>query len=381
MANVNVLRQIYNVLGIAVGPSPATGYMFSSGTSGVNLLRTLPRVQSASVSLTINREDVNQYGQLPRIDQIITSPADVSMNIDYLLVDGYAEAIMGFAARGEQTFISGLIDGTQQEKNYFLGVAPEGVDLINTTANANNINVVGIGNGVISNYSLNLAVGQIPRVSITIQGNNQQTYTGSANKVSPAIDFNTALPVVGPTFSFPSMGAYTGVNIVSALRPGDITMSFPRTGSFGDYTSGVGTIHVQGISLSIPLSTDNINQLGNPFPIGRPIQFPVNSTLTVDATAADVAESSIATLFCSDNPVNLAFACKLPACDRNGPTAVSILFNNAKLTNRDYSSSIGQNSTVRLTYSNQVGGISSNYLGQGIVVSGNYLSSAYGYNP
>lgn len=381
MANVNVLRQIYNVLGVAVGPSPATGYMFSSGNSGVNFLRTLPRVQSVSTSLSIPREDVNQFGQLARIDQIITSPADASWTIDYLLVDGYAEAILGFNAKGSQTFISGLIDGTQQEKNYFLGIAPEGNDLIGTVANANNINVVALGNGVVSNYSLNLAVGQIPRVSITVQGNNQQTYTGSANKASPAINFETALPVVGPQFTLPAIGAYTGVGIVSALRPGDITLSFPRTGSFGDYTSGVGTIHVQGISLSIPLSTDNINQLGNPFPIGKPIQFPINSTLTVDATAADLAESSVATLFCSDNPVNLAFACKLPACDRNGATAVSVLFNNAKLTNRDYSAAIGQNSTVRLTYSNQIGGVSSNYLGQGVVFSGDYDSAAYGYNP
>lgn len=372
MANTNVLRQIYNVLGIAVGPSPATGYMFTSGTSGVNRLRTLPRVQSASVSLSVNREDVNQFGQLARIDQIITSPADVSMTVDYLLVDGYAESILGFAAKGEQTFISGLIDGSQQEKNYFIGVAPEGVDLIGTTANANDINVVGIGNGVVSNYSLNLAVGQLPRASITIQGNNQQTYTGSSNKPSPAIDPNTALPVVGPTFTLPAINAYTGANIVSALRPGDIVLSFPRTGSFGDYTSGVGQIRVQGVSLSIPLSTDNIVQLGNPYAIGKPVQFPINSTLTIDATAADVAESSVATLFCADNPVNLAITCRVPDCSRNGATAVSILFNNAKLTNRDYSAAIGQNSTVRLTYSNQIGGVSNNYLGQGVVFSGNY---------
>lgn len=372
MANVDVLRQQFNVLGLFVGPSPATGFMFSSGTSGVNLLKTIPRVQSASVSLSVPREDVNQFGLLDRLDQIITAPSDVSLNFDYLLLDGYAESLLGFAASGQQTFISGLIDGTQQEKNYFLGVAPEGYDLANTTANANNVNVVGIGNGVVSNYSLNLAVGQIPRVSVTVQGNNQVTYVGSTGKQTPAIDFNTALRAVSPTFTLPAMAAYTGANIQSALRPGDITLTFPRTGSFGDYTSGVGQIHVQGISLSIPLSNTPINQLGNPFPIGRPVQFPINSTLTIDATAADIAESSLDNLFCSDAPVDLGFGIRNPNCQRNGSNAVAVKFNNAKLTNRDYSAAIGQNATVRLTYTNQVGGIATSYLGRGVIFSGSY---------
>ena len=372
MANVDVLRQQFNVLGLFVGPSPATGFMFQSGTSGANLLKTIPRVQSASVSLSVPREDVNQFGVLDRLDQIITAPSDVSLNFDYLLLDGYAEALMGFAASGQQTFISGLIDGTQQEKNYFLGVAPEGYDLANTTAPAANVNVVGIGNGVVSNYSLNLAVGQIPRVSVTVQGNNQVTYVGSSGKQTPAIDFNTALRCVAPTFTLPPMAAYTGANIQSALRPGDITLTFPRTGSFGDYTSGVGQLHVQGISLSIPLSNTPVNQLGNPFPIGRPVQFPINSTLTIDATAADIAESSLDNLFCSDAPVDLGFGIRNPNCARNGSNAVAIKFNNAKLTNRDYSAAIGQNATVRLTYTNQVGGISNAYLGRGVIFSGSY---------
>ncbi len=380
MANVEVLRQIYNVLGVFVGPSPATGYMFASGNtnpvSGVNFLTSIPRVQSANIDLSIGRQDVNQYGQLARLDSEIVSPPDVTLNMDYLLVDGFAESLMGFAASGQQTFISGMIDGTQSEKNYFLAIAPQGVDLIGAgPAQASNINVVGIGNGVITSYGLNLAVGQIPRASVTIQANNQQTYVGSANKASPAIDPNTALQVVGPTFTIPTMSGYTGVNVTNALRPGDIVLGFPRTGSFGDYTSGIGQIHVQSIGLSIPLAVDPIVQLGNPYAIGRPIRFPVNCTLTVDALAADVAEENVANLFCSDDPVNLYFKLLNPSCARNGTNAITVWFNQAKLTNRSYNTSIGQNSTVRLTYTNQIGGINNAFLGQGVVFSGSYGSN------
>lgn len=379
MPNVNVVRQIYNVLGLAVSASPATGFMFSQGTvanptTGANLLTYIPRVQSASTSLTFNREDVNQFGQLDRLDNIIVSPPDVSLNFDYLLLDGFAENALGFAASGQQSFVSGLIDGTQSEKNYFLGVAPEGVDLIRATTNPNNINVVGIGNGVISNYSQTLAVGQIPRASITVQGTNMQTYIGSTGKQSPAIDPNTALQVVGPLFTLPTMSGYTGALLPAALRPGDIVLGFPRTGSFGDYTSGVGEFHVQGISLSVPIALDPVLQLGNPYPIAKPIRFPVNCTLTVDALAADIAEDNVASVFCSDDPVNLYYQYRNPSCARNGSNAMTVFFNQAKLVNRDYSASIGQNSTVRLTYSNQLQGIGPTYLTRGIVVSGSYNS-------
>lgn len=380
MPNIVVDRQQYNVLGLAVSRSPATGYMFSLGNasapySGVNTLNYIPRVQSASTTLSIPAEDVNQYGQLARLDNVIVSAPDVSLSFDYLLLDGYAENLMGFAASGQQTFISGMIDGTQAEKNYFIGVAPPGVDLIGATTNPNNINVIAVGNGAVSNYSMTLAVGQIPRASVTVQGTNLQTYVGSTGKQSPAIDPNTALQVVGPMFTLPPMSGYTGLGTPAALRPGDIVLSLPRSGGFGDYTSGIGQIWVQGLSMSVPINLDPILQLGNPYPIARPIRFPVNCTLSIDALAGDVAEDNVADLFCSYDPVDLRFQLREPSCTRTGPNGITVWFNQAKLASRDYNSSIGQNSTVRLTYTNQLGGITSNYLTQGIVVSGSYSSS------
>lgn len=373
MANVTVYRQIYNVLGLAVSPTPSTGFMFSSGTSGVNLLTFLPRVQSVAVNLSVPRENVNQYGMLNRLDYLIVSPPSVTATIDYLSVDGFAENLLGFAASGQQAFVSGLIDGTQGDKNYFLGVSPEGTDLIGDSS-PSAVNVVGLGNGYVSNYSLNLAVGAIPRVSVSVEASNLQFYTGASGNASPAINFNTALPVVGPTFSLPTMPAYTGAGIVSALRPGDIVLSFPRAdnGIGGDYLSGVGAIWPQSVALSVPIALDNITELGNPYPVARKIRFPVDCTLSVEALIGDVLTGSVANLFCSDNPFNLAFSLNLPNCSRTGAPAITVNFNQAKLISRDYSSSIGQNSTVRLTFQNQLQGISPNYLNYGIVFSGIY---------
>lgn len=378
MANVTVIRQIYNVLGVFVSPTPSTGYMFGSGVnavtagSGANLLTGIPRVQSVAINYTIPRENVNQYGQLDRLDYLIVGAMTAAATIDYLPIDGWAESLFGFTASGQQSFVSGLIDGTQADKNYFLGIAPEGVDLIGDTS-PNSINVVGLGNGYISNYSLNLAINQIPRASVTIESSNCNFYTGSSGDASPAIDFNTALPVAGgQVFSLPTMQAYTGTNIVSALRPGDILLSFPRFDSIGDYLSGVGQVWPQSVSLSVPIALDNIQEIGNPYPIARKIRFPVDCTLTVEALVGDVNTGSLANLFCQDNPVNLSFACKLPNCSRTGAAAITVYFNQAKLVSRDYTSAIGQNSTVRLTFQNQLQGISPSYFGRGIVFSGSW---------
>ncbi len=374
-ATVDVVRQIYNTLGVAVSASPATGYFTTSGAasnvSGANLLTFLPRVQSVSLAANIPRQDINQYGQLDRLDSLIVSAPTFTANISYLLVDGFAENLLGFAASGQQSFVSGLIDGTQSEKNYFFPIAPEGVDLIGLqSSNASNVKVVALGNAVISDYSINLAVGQVPTASVTLEGTNQQSYTGSVLQLSPAIDPNTALPVVGPLWTLPTMSGYTGANISAALRPGDIVLGFPRIDGLGDFTSGVGQIHPQSVSISVPIALDQITQLGNPYPIAKRIRFPVNCTLSVDALVGDVTTGNVANLFCQDAPSNFIITLNDPSCSRTGPAAIVLYFNQAKLVSRDYSSSIGQNSTVRLTYQNQLQGISPAYFGRGIVFSG-----------
>ncbi len=178
--------------------------------------------------------------------------------------------------------------------------------------------------------------------------------------------------MVGPLFTIPTMSGYTGANIPAALRPGDIVLSFPRTDGIGDYTSGVGDITIQSVSLSVPIALDQIAQLGNPYPVAKKIRFPVNCTLSIDALAGDIAEANVATLFCTDSPSNFVITMNDPSCTRTGPAAITVWFNQAKLVSRDYTSSIGQNSTVRLTYVNQIQGISSSYFGRGIVYSGSY---------
>ena len=370
MSNVNRVRQIYQVAALFAGPSPASGDHFSSGNSGVNLIKQIPRVQSLSVDTNVTRQDVNQMGSLAAVDRIILEPPTASLDFSYLLLDGKAESILGFAASGESTFISGLIDKTQDEKNYFIQISKEGFDAVSSTNSGDN-NVIALGNGFISNYSISLAVGQLPTASVTVEASNAVTYTGTYDKAIPSVNPENGQRIEGKTFTLPVAEAYTGVNIQSALRPGDIEFSLPRNAGFGSYLSGLGGVHIQSVNIALPLSREAINRLGSTFSFAREPQFPINSTMTIEALAADIRASSLDDILCNDTEYDLEIKARIPDCEGTGSRAITLQFNNAKVDSTNYSLDLGSNATTSFTFSNQIAGISTDPT-QGFNFSGSY---------
>ncbi len=81
-------RVIYQSEALYAGPTPPTGYHYSSGNSGVNLVQQVHRVQSANYSFNVSRQDVNQYGQLAAIDRIILQAPTVNLDFNYYLTNG-----------------------------------------------------------------------------------------------------------------------------------------------------------------------------------------------------------------------------------------------------------------------------------------------------
>ena len=86
MANRN--RVIYQSEGLFVSEDAST--KLAAG------IEQLGRVQSANYSFTINRQDVNQFGDLARIDSLVLDPPTVSVDFSYYLADGFNERALGF---------------------------------------------------------------------------------------------------------------------------------------------------------------------------------------------------------------------------------------------------------------------------------------------
>ena len=79
----------YNSVGIFLTDSPAS-------RPDSDLLYFFNRVQSASLSVDVNRQDVQHIGSEDFLDRKIVSEATTTLKMDYLLTDGYEESLLGF---------------------------------------------------------------------------------------------------------------------------------------------------------------------------------------------------------------------------------------------------------------------------------------------
>ena len=52
------------------------------------LVEPMNRIQSANFNFTINRQDINEFGQLARLDSIVMESPTVGLDFNYYLTDG-----------------------------------------------------------------------------------------------------------------------------------------------------------------------------------------------------------------------------------------------------------------------------------------------------
>lgn len=334
-------------------------------------INQLHRVQSANYGFTINRQDVNQFGQLARIDQISIEAPTVNLDFSYYLATGSNETALGFTvgtASGTSSFISGLIDasnatnniGIVSGRNFHILTVAEGNDA-NASAvgvyNATTARSIGIGNAYITNYTVEAAVGGIPTVSVTAEGLNVNVCTGSsgASAIVPGINVESGT-ASSALFALPA--PVTGTVGVSALRPGDITLlltdgvvtDLPTGTNLADNTAA----HIQNLSIEVPIGRTTLERLGSRFGFTKVIDFPVEITVNMSAIVADLkASGSISSLLDADTTKTLAFIFKLPGNDTN---RIVYEVRGAKLVSENFTSTIGDNKSVDLTFTTQVGG-------------------------
>lgn len=331
----------------------------------------LERVQSANYSFNINRQDVNQYGQLAKIGSLILEAPTVSVDISYLLTDGFNEAALGFyvqnpASTDEAGFASGhMVDGSG--KNLYISTVGEGSDAVGIDLGASS-DVIGIGNAYLSDYTVDLSVGSLPTASISFEASNINVSAG--NSISnPAVD-QTDGSSVGTTVVIPT--AITGTADEIALRPGDISIditNFDGT-SLSDLSVAAESIHIQSASLSLPLSRTPLERLGTKFSYARSVDFPVTATLSINAILNELEVGSLVEIIDSDSSQEVSLTLKNPA----GENAMIYTLKGCNIVSESFSSSIGSNKSVDLTFETQVGGPED-------TTNGVFLSGSYGTVP
>ena len=354
-------RIIYQSEALYAGPTPATGFHFrNSATEGTNLVDQLQRVQTANYSFTVDRTDVNQFGQLAAIDRVILTSPTVALDFSYILANLTNEYSLGFYVQSgtqpEVSAISGILSKVEDEKNFFIKTVTEGADAVGNTDTSNNVGVIGIGNGFIASYTTEGSVGNFPTASVNVEGLNMVFQNGVSGNIIPAINPENGQEIGTIKYALPIAASSTAINTVgasgiSALRPGDITLSLPTT--IGANTS---TFNIQSYSLSFDLTRTPIERLGSKFAFAREIDFPVTVSLSVDAQVTDLSAGTLAQLVSGDSSTfyNPSIFIKNPTI--TDQTVVRYTLKRAKLDSQEFSSDIGSNKSVTLNFSSQVGG-------------------------
>jgi hypothetical protein len=340
----------------------------ATGAQGPTDINQIHRVQDISHSVEVARTDVNEFGKLAALSREVIEVPTVSADFSYYVIDGHNEAsglgltVDGHNVSSSTNCLSGIMNTSANvaEKNYYVLTVPEGSDATqdsNYDATAyDGQGVIGIGKGILTSYGLSASVGEIPSASISVEASNLRFDTSGSGFSNPAIDIDgngVAQTVQLPTSSTGHLQAF-------AVRPGDITVDFGagllQQGGviLPGMTSADSKACVQSVSIDLPLSRTPLQCMGSIFPKSRELDLPISASLTVNANLADISSGALNDLICSDGStrnisIELNTRCK-------GSGIMRFDFKGAQLDSQSMSSSIGDNKSVDLTFSAQVGG-------------------------
>jgi len=348
----------------------------------------LHRVDTLSFDIDIagGRQDIREFGQLARIGTITLGDLNPSFSLGYYLGNGENEGNLGFNGLGKSAlngalqdqFISGIIaeDPAKREKNLFVLTVKEGEDAFAsttsfidnptgrfTTAERAGHDVVSLGNCSFESYTVNFAVGEIPRVDIDGTAENITFDTTSSGLYNPSLNKAGGRADTGQfMLGTPS----TGNMDVLVLRPEDVTLSFSNE-EFEFGGTDLGDMHVQSASIEVPLSRTPIEALGSAKAVAKPLDFPINVTMSVSALLKNIHAGQIDKIL-TGNAGNETTNISLTVKGDDGLTKHQYIMQKAVMDSQGFSQGLDDNETIELTFSTQVGGV--NQTDQGFFYSG-----------
>ena len=379
-----------------------TDYAESHGS----IIKQLKRVQSANYGFTINKTDINQYGHLSKLDSIVVESPTVNLDFSYYLLDGYNERMLEFVTNGETNTLSGAMSPElyQAGNNFFILTLPEARDAVAGDVDLDergvleDKTVISLGNGYLTDYSVDISVGSIPTVSCTVEGMNIRSDIGETGLDLPSIDANDGSLISNAwyqgrngecrppneaactgLFSLPAANSgYTGCDDVPALRPGDVVLDLANKSLITTQVTGSadrplrGSAHIQSCSISLPMGRTTLQRLGSTFGFSKAIDLPLTVTMTINALVSELKEGNMVDLLCGCDEHELSVKVFDPECfdcvTKDGPLAVMYTLKGARLESENITSSIGDNKSVDLTFSAQIGGADDG--GRGLFISG-----------
>ena len=364
MPRIRSQSQSFNLY---VSANTATGTM--SGTGDIRQLFRLTSI--GGPEWTYEKAPITVIGKLAPITRDTTDSPTVSVPFSYYVTDFENELNLGFdIAAGTTTgALSSILTKStlKDEKNYFILVTPEGIDGISRSGADATDYILGIGNGNITNYSIEASVGDYPTASVTVEGLNLRGQLGSTGVLAtgvtgvavwhrtPAINPANGLQIEGvnTNFKLPA-GSIGNPSKPFVLKPGDITVDLANSpGLFAETTTG--QFNIQSFNISFDLARDPIQSLGSRYAKSRELTFPIDVNFTVEALAGDLKTGNLRDHVCNTGIYSAVVTMKKPQCDNNGTVQNKITLKGLTLQSEAFSIDVDDNQSVSLTWLGSIG--------------------------
>jgi hypothetical protein len=304
-------------------------------------------------------------GKLAPLTRDTTDSPTVTVPFTYYVTDFENESNIGLKINNDApnttSVLSTIIDKTTDEKNYFILVSPDGIDAITRSGAVADEYVLGIGNGIITNYSLEASVGDYPTVNVTIEGLNLRGLVGTTGVTgtqatwfpSPAINpqNGTQISATNTNFKLPA-GSIGNPGKPSVLKPGDISITFAESTLFA---TKIADLNIQSFNLSFDLAREPIESLGFKYAKTRELTFPLDFNFTMEALAGDFQTGNLRSIVCNEQIKNATITLRKPDCENNGAVNGLIELKGLSLQSEAFSVDAEGNQTVSITWLGSIG--------------------------
>lgn len=294
-------RTFSSNLVIFAGPSPATG-----AQTGI---RELVNITDAPLSFSNNLEAINVFGTSVPVAYDSLEPQTVTLDLTWNGGGLHNEKSLGFNTDGGN-FLSGILNGTQAERNIFYARSPEGTDAVGV--GGADLQVIGIGNAIVNSYSVSADVGSYLTASTQILGYAAYSSSDGVGEPIPSIDRNTNSPIAGVTYTLPVASGAAAYGQAPILKPGDITVDLSNAKALFQNLSG--DICPQSFSIDFDLGRNDRRCLGSYLP-DTSLTFPIEVNFSVDIYTKEFATGSMQQFLCNDTGTQSAvITVKKPTC-------------------------------------------------------------------
>lgn len=320
----------------------------------------LRRVQSCNYNFKIDRTDINQFGQLAAIDRQILQEPTVAVDLSYYFATDATnrnEENLGLDSGGLH-MLGSIVSGvaTKEQRNIFIVTSSPGVDALGSNTISTSSGIIGIGNCFLTAWSLEAAVGAIPTVSCSFEGQNIN-FSASSPGVQPHIDASGVASTIAVNFA--QAAAYVNSE-VAAVRPGNITFALGTDPDGIPFGLSESDLKVQSITVGLTLSREPLRKLGKHFAFARELTYPIMCTMTVNAIVGDLVAANLATLVGTVGGDQATFTASITLngySTASSPALSSSTFTlrGCKLNSENITSSIGANKSVTMEFASQIG--------------------------